>query len=191
LLWLWSSASLIRRLSNQDETSRPGSFSPSKEDGIHPCDQCLFWPFDGRATRNNCRRRRIASHKNRMTSASAASGAAKVRSETRSAPPSSAVAMTRLPRPPVKTVDDPLSIAVTPCVRPATPPPAITAAVHFSIGGRSGLRRDSRYTLSSKQLELLRELVPQAVAVAVFVNPASTNTFEATVRDVKSASRAM
>jgi hypothetical protein len=53
------------------------------------------------------------------------------------------------------------------------------------------LRRDSRYTLSSKQLELLRELVPQAVAVAVFVNPASTNTFEATVRDVKSASRAM
>jgi putative ABC transport system substrate-binding protein len=45
--------------------------------------------------------------------------------------------------------------------------------------------------LVAKQLELLRELVPQAVAVAVFVNPASTNTFEATVRDVEPASRAM
>src|SRR5262249_47377949 len=81
--------------------------------------------------------RRIASHKNRMTSASAASGAARVRSENRSAPPSSTVAMTELPRPPVKMVDLALSIAVTPCVRPAMPPPAITAAVHFTIGGRS------------------------------------------------------
>src|SRR5262249_24523911 len=45
----------------------------------------------------------------------------------------------RLPRPPVKTVDLllALSIAVTAWVRPATPPPAITAAVHFTIGGRS------------------------------------------------------
>src|SRR5262245_52236285 len=96
-----------------------------------------FWPLDGRAARNNCRSRRIASHKNRMTSASAASGAARVRSENRSAPPSSAVAMTELPRPPVKMVDLALSIAVTPCVRPAMPPPAITAAVHFTIAGRS------------------------------------------------------
>ena len=28
-------------------------------------------------------------------------------------------------------------MAVTPCVRPAMPPPAITAAVHFTIGGTS------------------------------------------------------
>src|SRR5262249_17849168 len=42
-----------------------------------------FWPFDGRADRNNCRSRCIASHKSRMTNASAASGAARVRSETR------------------------------------------------------------------------------------------------------------
>jgi hypothetical protein len=34
-------------------------------------------------------------------------------------------------------------------------------------------------------------LCRKAVAVAVFVNPASTNTFEATMRDVESASRAM
>jgi putative ABC transport system substrate-binding protein len=34
--------------------------------------------------------------------------------------------------------------------------------------------------LVAKQMELLRELVPQAAAMAVFVNPASTNTFEAT-----------
>jgi putative tryptophan/tyrosine transport system substrate-binding protein len=45
--------------------------------------------------------------------------------------------------------------------------------------------------LVAKQLELLRELVPQAAAVAVFVNPASTNTFEATLRDIEPASRAM
>ena len=45
--------------------------------------------------------------------------------------------------------------------------------------------------LVAKQLELLRELVPQAAAVAVFVNPASTNTFEATLRDIEPAGRAM
>src|SRR5262245_52488803 len=45
--------------------------------------------------------------------------------------------------------------------------------------------------LVAKQLELLRELVPQAVAVAVFVNPASTNTFEATLRDIEPAARAL
>ena len=49
----------------------------------------------------------------------------------------SAVATAELPRPPVKTVDFARSIAVNPCVMPATPPPAIMAAVHFTIGGRS------------------------------------------------------
>jgi ABC-type uncharacterized transport system substrate-binding protein len=45
--------------------------------------------------------------------------------------------------------------------------------------------------LVAKQLELLRELVPQAVAMAVFVNPASINTFEATLRDIDPAANAM
>jgi hypothetical protein len=80
---------------------------------------------------------RIASHKNTMTTSSAMSGAASARSETRSEPPSSAVAMTGLPTPPVSTVDFALSKAVTPYVSPATPPPAMIAVVHFSIGGRS------------------------------------------------------
>jgi putative tryptophan/tyrosine transport system substrate-binding protein len=45
--------------------------------------------------------------------------------------------------------------------------------------------------LVAKQLELLRELVPRAAAVAAFVNPANTNTFEATLRDIEPAARAM
>src|SRR5262245_24425931 len=45
--------------------------------------------------------------------------------------------------------------------------------------------------LVAKQLELLRELVPQAIAVAVFVNPANANTCEATSRDIEPAARAM
>jgi putative tryptophan/tyrosine transport system substrate-binding protein len=45
--------------------------------------------------------------------------------------------------------------------------------------------------LVAKQLELLRELVPQAAAVAAFANPASTNTFEITLRDIGPAARAM
>jgi putative ABC transport system substrate-binding protein len=45
--------------------------------------------------------------------------------------------------------------------------------------------------LVAKQLELLRELVPQGIAVAVFVNPANANTFEATSRDIEPAARAM
>src|SRR5215475_507505 len=45
--------------------------------------------------------------------------------------------------------------------------------------------------LVAKQLELLRELVPQAAAVAVLVNPASPNTFETTLRDIEPAARAM
>ena len=45
--------------------------------------------------------------------------------------------MTGLPTPAVSTVDFALSKAVTPCVSPATPPPAMIAVVHFSIGGKS------------------------------------------------------
>ena len=41
--------------------------------------------------------------------------------------------------------------------------------------------------LVAKQLELLRELVPQAARVALFVNPANTTTMEATVRDAELA----
>ena len=72
-----------------------------------------------------------------MTIANAASGAARASSDNRTEPPSSPVAMTGLPKPPVKTVDFALSIAVTPCVKLAVPPPAMTAAIHFAIGGRS------------------------------------------------------
>src|SRR5262245_10787817 len=45
--------------------------------------------------------------------------------------------------------------------------------------------------LSAKRLELLRELVPSAVRVAVLVNPANTTTTETTLRDLQSAARAM
>jgi putative ABC transport system substrate-binding protein len=45
--------------------------------------------------------------------------------------------------------------------------------------------------LVAKQLELLRELVPQAASVGVLVNPASPNTFDATLRDIEPAARAM
>ena len=45
--------------------------------------------------------------------------------------------------------------------------------------------------LVAKQLELLRELVPQAARVALFVNPANTTTMEATVRDAELAARTM
>jgi hypothetical protein len=72
-----------------------------------------------------------------MTSAIAAAGAANARKDITNAPTSSAVAMMGFPRPPVKTVECALRIPVNPCVRPAIPPPATTAAVHFSIGGTS------------------------------------------------------
>jgi hypothetical protein len=45
--------------------------------------------------------------------------------------------MTEFPRPPVNAVEWALRIPVTPCVTPAIPPPAMTAAVHFTIGGAS------------------------------------------------------
>src|SRR4051794_23809318 len=53
-------------------------------------------PCDGRDSR---RRKRQASQANRATTASAAKGAASASSERMSDPPSSAVAMTGLPRP--------------------------------------------------------------------------------------------
>jgi putative ABC transport system substrate-binding protein len=45
--------------------------------------------------------------------------------------------------------------------------------------------------LESKRLELLRELVPGAVRIAVLVNPANAPGTESTVRDVEAAARAI
>ena len=44
--------------------------------------------------------------------------------------------------------------------------------------------------LAAKRLELLRELVPGAARVAVFVNPANVTTTETTLRDLEPAARA-
>ena len=45
--------------------------------------------------------------------------------------------------------------------------------------------------LTAKRLELLRELVPAAVRVAVLVNPVNVTNTETTLRDVQSAARSM
>jgi putative ABC transport system substrate-binding protein len=45
--------------------------------------------------------------------------------------------------------------------------------------------------LTAKRLELLREVVPAATRVAVLVNPTNAMTTESTLRDVRSAARAM
>ena len=45
--------------------------------------------------------------------------------------------------------------------------------------------------LTAKRLELLRELVPGAVRVAVLVNPANATSTESTLRDVAAAARAI
>ncbi len=45
--------------------------------------------------------------------------------------------------------------------------------------------------LVAKRLELLRELLPAAIRVAVLVNPANTTSTETTLRDVETAARAM
>jgi putative tryptophan/tyrosine transport system substrate-binding protein len=45
--------------------------------------------------------------------------------------------------------------------------------------------------LAAKRLELLRELVPSAIRIAVLVDPASATTTESTLRDVETAGRAM
>ena len=60
---------------------------------------------DDFALRYSRRVKRIASNKKRITSAIAAAGAASARKDIKSAPPSSAVAMTAFPRPPVRTVE--------------------------------------------------------------------------------------
>jgi hypothetical protein len=44
--------------------------------------------------------------------------------------------------------------------------------------------------LVAKRLELLRELMPKAVRVALLVNPANPATANPTVRDVEAAARA-
>jgi putative tryptophan/tyrosine transport system substrate-binding protein len=45
--------------------------------------------------------------------------------------------------------------------------------------------------LAAKRLELLRELVPSAIRIAVLVDPAFATTTESTLRDVETAGRAM
>src|SRR6266404_5844302 len=45
--------------------------------------------------------------------------------------------------------------------------------------------------LAAKRLELLRELVPGAIRVAVLVNPTHATNTESTLRDVEPAARAM
>jgi putative ABC transport system substrate-binding protein len=45
--------------------------------------------------------------------------------------------------------------------------------------------------LTAKRLELMRELVPAAVRIAVLVNPANVSNSETTLRDIRSAARAM
>jgi putative ABC transport system substrate-binding protein len=45
--------------------------------------------------------------------------------------------------------------------------------------------------LTAKRLELLREMLPAAVRVAVLVNPANTENAQVTLREVEAAGRAM
>ena len=45
--------------------------------------------------------------------------------------------------------------------------------------------------LAAKRLELLRELVPVAIRIAVLVDPAGPTTTESTLRDIEAAARAM
>jgi len=49
----------------------------------------------------------------------------------------SAVAKSGFPKPPVKIDDFALSAIVDPCIMPAIPPPAISANIHFTDGGKS------------------------------------------------------
>ena len=48
-----------------------------------------------------------------------------------------------------------------------------------------------RQEITTKRLELLHELVPKAVRVAVLVNPANVPTAQATLRDIPEAARAL
>jgi putative ABC transport system substrate-binding protein len=45
--------------------------------------------------------------------------------------------------------------------------------------------------ITAKRLELLHELVPKAVRIAVLINPANTATAESTLRDIQDAARAI
>jgi putative tryptophan/tyrosine transport system substrate-binding protein len=45
--------------------------------------------------------------------------------------------------------------------------------------------------LTAKRLELLHELVPKAVRIAVLVNPANVPSIESTLRDIPEAARAL
>ena len=72
-----------------------------------------------------------------ITSPSASNGAASAAALSSAAPPSSPVARIGFAKPPVVAVDLRRSSEVTPWVSPAIPPPAITAVVHLTSGGRS------------------------------------------------------
>ena len=52
-------------------------------------------------------------------------------------PASSSVAIAAFPIPPVNKDDLARSAVVDPCKRPAIPPPAMIATIHFSEGGMS------------------------------------------------------
>jgi hypothetical protein len=62
-------------------------------------------PFDGLAPRSSRRSNRIATYRNSATSAIATIGAASAKKDMSAAPPSSAVEMTKFPKPPVRTVE--------------------------------------------------------------------------------------
>jgi putative ABC transport system substrate-binding protein len=66
----------------------------------------------------------------------------------------------------------------------------LVASLARPAGNLTGVNFLNR-ELASKQLELLRELVPNAARVAVLVDPANSKITEATLRDVKPAADAM
>jgi len=66
----------------------------------------------------------------------------------------------------------------------------LVASIAKPGGNLSGINLLSG-ELVAKRLELLRELVPQIVRVAVLVNPANPSTTETALRDVVPAARAM
>jgi ABC-type uncharacterized transport system substrate-binding protein len=66
----------------------------------------------------------------------------------------------------------------------------LVASLARPAGNLTGINMFS-LELEPKRLELLRELVPRAVRVAVLVNPANAGNAESTVREVEAAARAM
>jgi putative tryptophan/tyrosine transport system substrate-binding protein len=75
------------------------------------------------------------------------------------------------------TGDDPVSIGLVASL--ARPGANLTGVGFFTT------------ELAAKRMELLRELLPKAVRVAVLVNPANAATTEATLREVELAARTM